>query len=392
MRNIYLFNPENDLAIAHGKKRYDAPKSARRLASDMSLLPLWYAQNDSNSLIITQSSVPSDYQKELFEALHIGAKLVSENEYIYHSDDVFHPWGWSLALKDRLERWAGGDVVTPDLSTYRRLSGRQFAVFVLKELRSLNRLDGSVLIPIVGASLPKLAEATLEFGNPCLMKAPWSGSGKGLLWAYDGWTERVSAWCNNILKRQGEVVCEPCYAKVQDFAMEFRIQNSQLSFVGYSYFQTDDSGTYRGNLLASDAHIEQLLSSWLPVEVLHETCAALLEILSLHLAPYYEGFFGIDMMVCEKEGRYFLHPCVELNLRFNMGLVSHALYENYVHPSSVGRYVVMHGRNSEELRSFSLQMQQEHPLEMADAKVAKGFFPLTYVGDESEYMAYCIVE
>ena len=198
-------------------------------------------------------------------------------------------------------------------------------------------------------------------------------------------------WSNHVLKRQGSVVCEPQYAKVQDFAMEFCVEQSQLSFVGYSYFQTDESGTYRGNLLASDERIEQKLSAWLPNPLLQTMRTALLSILSEYLAPFYEGYFGIDMMVCEAGGRYFLHPCVELNLRYNMGVVSHILFDRYVASTVEGEYTILHGRNSDELRAFCARMQAEHPLQIEQGRVTSGFLPLTYIGEGSEFLAYMVV-
>ena len=391
MRNIYLFNPENDLAIAHGKKRYDAPKAARRLAADMSLLPLWYAREDSGSLVLTPAEIPIDYHKAVLDALSVKMKWLSQDSYRFQLGDVFRPWGWSPALLERLEHLSGGNVTSPDLSVYRRLSGRQFAVFVLEQLRERGALDASVKIPVVAESLQELSSAVASFGSACLLKSPWSGSGKGLLWLRDGWTEKSALWSNHVLKRQGSVVCEPQYAKVQDFAMEFCVERSQLSFVGYSYFQTDESGTYRGNLLASDERIEQKLSAWLPISLLRSACASLLAILSECLAPSYEGYLGIDMMVCESDGRYFLHPCVELNLRYNMGVVSHILFERSVASDSEGEYTILHGRNSDELRLFCKRMQAEHPLLIEQGRVKSGFLPLTYIGEESEFLAYMVV-
>jgi len=43
MKEIYLFNPEHDLALAHGAHNYTAPPFARRLRYDLRLLPAWLA-------------------------------------------------------------------------------------------------------------------------------------------------------------------------------------------------------------------------------------------------------------------------------------------------------------------------------------------------------------
>lgn len=44
---LYCFNPEHDLAIANGNENFQAPESALLLASDLSLLPAWYAEEGS---------------------------------------------------------------------------------------------------------------------------------------------------------------------------------------------------------------------------------------------------------------------------------------------------------------------------------------------------------
>ena len=56
-------------------------------------------------------------------------------------------------------------------------------------------------------------------------------------------------------------------------------------------------------------------------------------------ATSYTGFLGVDMMVCrQKEGHpYAINPHVEINLRMNMGIVSHVLSDHFIVP--VGRDV-----------------------------------------------------
>ena len=43
VQELYIFNPENDLAIANGGMHYMAPPKARSIAYDLSMLPMWYA-------------------------------------------------------------------------------------------------------------------------------------------------------------------------------------------------------------------------------------------------------------------------------------------------------------------------------------------------------------
>ena len=50
MEALYLFNPENDMALACGDPYYMAPASARRMAAELSVLPAWYAEQGRNCM------------------------------------------------------------------------------------------------------------------------------------------------------------------------------------------------------------------------------------------------------------------------------------------------------------------------------------------------------
>ncbi len=41
---LYVFNPDTDMALANNEENYIAPASVRRMAQDLALLPIWYAQ------------------------------------------------------------------------------------------------------------------------------------------------------------------------------------------------------------------------------------------------------------------------------------------------------------------------------------------------------------
>ena len=40
---LYVFNPDTDMALANNEENYMAPASACRMAQDLALLPVWYA-------------------------------------------------------------------------------------------------------------------------------------------------------------------------------------------------------------------------------------------------------------------------------------------------------------------------------------------------------------
>ena len=64
-----------------------------------------------------------------------------------------------------------------------------------------------------------------------MLKAPLSGSGKGLNWCKGIFTTFISGWCARVAASQGGVVGEPIYNKVEDFAMEFYADRICTAFV-----------------------------------------------------------------------------------------------------------------------------------------------------------------
>ena len=62
---LYIFNPEHDLALASGETNYMAPASARQMASELALLPMWYAEE--GSVVLAPSAYNLDYVKKIQE-------------------------------------------------------------------------------------------------------------------------------------------------------------------------------------------------------------------------------------------------------------------------------------------------------------------------------------
>ncbi len=66
---MYIFNPENDLALANFSPHFTAPLSALKMRSDLAMLPLWYAPD--GALIIAKGELNSKLLSELKEVLPI---------------------------------------------------------------------------------------------------------------------------------------------------------------------------------------------------------------------------------------------------------------------------------------------------------------------------------
>jgi hypothetical protein len=110
--------------------------------------------------------------------------------------------------------------------------------------------------------------------------------------------------------------------------------------------------------------------------------------LGLLMSDAYIGYLGVDMMICKDDEGYKVHPCVEVNLRMNMGVVSRLFYDNYVCEGAEGRYVIEYfPKNGEALR-FHEAMQKECPLEMENGQVKRGYLSLTPVFDDTSYQIF----
>ena len=65
---LYLFNPDQDLALASGEINYMPPASARRMAEELALLPVWFADRPCSVL------APSAYNQSFLEEMcHAGS-------------------------------------------------------------------------------------------------------------------------------------------------------------------------------------------------------------------------------------------------------------------------------------------------------------------------------
>ena len=294
------------------------------------------------------------------------------------------PWGWSPALKHRL----GMDMVRGvDVETLRGLSSRMTAVSLLPKLR----IEGTIGESYWLTSLENVSAFSLKHGR-VLLKAPWSGSGKGIQPLCGLPDDNLQGWIRRIIATQGGVVGEPFYEKVKDFAMEFKAEGQDVAFAGYSLFETDARGIYKENFLASDATIEEMLSEYVSRDVLHAIRKSLLQELSLLLGGSYQGYLGVDMMIVRgEEGKYLVHPCVEVNLRMNMGVVSRLLFDRFMFPEAVGHYVIeFFPQRGEALKAHEKLMSQ-HTLVMEGERVRAGYLPLVPVFEDTNYLIYVII-
>ncbi|WP_336533437.1 hypothetical protein [Bacteroides acidifaciens] len=387
---LYLFNPEHDLALASGEANYMAPASARRMASELALLPMWYAEE--GSAVLAPSAYNLDYVKKIQELLGLSVDLITDPELAIEQDLDIRPWGWDVALRKRLSVLGVDEVLLPSmgqLNDLREYSHRSKAVALLPELQLNEYFCGESYY----LKTPEEWKRFVEGRKECLLKAPLSGSGKGLNWCKGIFTPFISGWCTRVAASQGGVIAEPIYNKVEDFAMEFYSDGAgELTFVGYSLFHTGKSGMYEGNCLLSNEAIRKQLAQYIPLEALMDLENCLKYRLSALVGTVYKGYLGVDMMICrfpENEKPVFrIHPCVEINLRMNMGVIARFLHDRYVRPGSTGRFVIDYHPSEGEALQEHERMSATYPLESREGRVYSGYLPLVPVHRRSCYRAW----
>lgn len=176
--------------------------------------------------------------------------------------------------------------------------------------------------------------------------------------------------------------------------MEFHSSgDGRFNFIGYSQFRTGGSGAYEGNRLISNAAIEQNLSEYVPVGELDKLRNRLERELSLHFGSVYNGYLGVDMMICRfpESPAYRIHPCVEINLRMNMGVVARHLYDRYICPSSTGIFQIDYAPSDGAAWNAHTAMAETYPLEMGQGRIRSGYLPLVPVYKKSKYRAWILV-
>ena len=285
----------------------------------------------------------------------------------------------------------GFDAILPcddSIASIRELSSRKSSIKILSALKE-HGIDTPPLPRY--CTLPDDVASFVNGRPRCVLKAPWSGSGKGIAWGIGRVETPVEHFYKGVIRRQGGVVCEEFLSGKVEFAMEFFTDGDAVSFAGYSLFKSF-KGSYSGNILASDSAIEQFLLQYIEPDELMKVKEALPGVLrELLCGSGYVGYFGVDMMIYESDGILHLNPCMELNLRMNMGMVSRIFFDRYVADGSKGEYRVNFYKKPGEAIAAHIADSDAFPLEITDGRIASGYLNLSPVTASSRYSVSVVV-
>ena len=316
---LHIFNPEHDIALACNLAQFTPPHAARQLRADLGFLPALWADDGDFVLVDNVESAligKRHLTRYMADVCFVGIDSLKQMQEMNVTPS---PWGWDKALAHRLRKAGLTNAVPSDdkLGAIRIMSSRRWAAeHLLKPLvASDNRYVGEA---IHTTTFP--AEIT---ALPRVLKAPWSSSGRGIRYEMTpADTARHTSWARNVISRQTGLMVEPYFNKVEDFGMEFEsLSDGTIVYRGLSLFRTTN-GAYNGSIIATEKAKQQLLSRYVSADLLQLTQNRITNILTGLLKNFYEGPFGVDMMIVTYNGEIKLHPCVELNLRRTMGHVA----------------------------------------------------------------------
>ena len=324
MVDVYLFNPEHDLALAHGAHNYTAPPFARQLRHDLRLLPSWLAP--AGAYIAIPDDCPIDEDRRWLQDRDLDVEPIHMSRIADLGPCRIHPWGWNATVRHQLlAHGVTSDCLPGDeeLEWIRRLSHRRMTI-------ALHQALGCTFSPCpVELTTVEEVSAFMSRHPGCYLKMPWSGSGKGIYRVIDPQLDKhVPRWIGGGLRRQGSLLCEVGLDRVQDFAIECECRDGKTLLTGYSIFFNDFHSQFDSGRVEPREELHGLLQGMYPD--LDPVIGQVLMAIDDLVAPHYNGPLGIDMMLYrDKNGKMAINPCVEINLRMTMGMVTAAMGDRH---------------------------------------------------------------
>lgn len=397
---VHYFNPGHETAVLLGLENYTPPANVNRMIRELAYLPAWYA--DKNDLVYMKDNAFPQFLSSLPKELKPFPKAISQKELRLKKTVLPEmeaaPWGLSphsLHMFQELKRNYQMNMFVPEWKKeYFNLTGRQTAAECLDLIR-LKLPD--LPLPVTPKFCRRIREVEkyqILQNAPFVVKTPYSSSGRGLLWLPERrLTAKERIWIDGAFKKQGTVSIECGLNKIQDFAMEFYSDgDGNITFEGISVFGTEQQGSYSGNILGNQVYLRNLITKWVKEEVYYQIKNTVTEVLQSVYGSVYKGYLGVDMFVYKtKRDAYEIHPCVEINMRYTMGMVAIRLSEKYLATTTVGDFHVTYEKTPGEAYERHRFMEKTYPLVIENGKIKEGYLALCPVAEDTKYRAYILV-
>ena len=403
MQQLYLFNPGHEMEILCGKSHYTPPYSVQKMSTDLEMVPVWYGGAGSFTLVRNPlasqfiASLPKVFRTSLSSPmiLNLMMKELYRRKKLGEKPKLppltANIWGISPRSLDTFKelKQAGMEIEIPEWKEeYVQLTNRQTSALCLERLQDTIPITPRLQIPVFCKELKELDDYMAKNTPPHVLKTPFSSSGRGLYWIDDNKLDaRALSWVNSSLKKQGTVSVEPALSRIFDFAAAFYSDGKgNVNYLGLSIFETQSKGRFVGCMLGTQEMLLQRLNEYISPEDFQFLAEQICTILNEVVGHTYCGYLGVDMFIYKtQDGDYAVHPFVELNLRYTIGLVAMQISRQFIHPKSQGMLqtisYVYDAMNEHQ------RMRTEAPLVLENNLIRSGYLSLCPVGPDTRYMA-----
>ncbi|WP_291860695.1 hypothetical protein [Marinilabilia sp.] len=389
---LFYFNPTNEMAIANGEVSYMPPRHLHHFEMDMTALP-WLLGTENDFVLARQKEGNSISHLEQFDwGLPTLVSSPDELPAIAQNNLWFSPWGWSPAVYRHFRPYLPFSHPQWDSHPFAKWEKR-LAETLSREtsyllLNAVTRIKNANPEEYALISLPEMPMEIYDEENlpdilrnsspPLIVKTPFSASGRGLFRIRNQEdAPEKSQWVKGMLKRQGKIYVEKMLNKIQDVSFQFYMNKEEITFLGHNFFYTEPSGQFAGCAIGEPETPSALFRDQ---QMIYEAIAQASELLQegmkkITLNHRYTGPAGVDGIFIEDErSRLKLQPCLEINLRYNMGYAN-VLLKQKMHPLAKGTWKT--GIFAKEgWQEFCENEAKKNPVKMLDAKPIKGFIPL----------------
>ena len=401
---VFIYNPTCEIAIANGTLSFMPNKTLTQFESDLDVLPLYFM--DENDVLLVRQ-IPDE--KFLNTLLNAGISLpkfrllksaLQDHNFINLPKKSLQAWGWSPRIHHLLKPFkqsCGEEFLNQPNAfwkdEHRELYGRETGLKVLKSFLEDSRSDKYIsnnLIARVCTCVEEI-ESLIEEWKQIVIKAPLSSSGRGLQVLRKSYlNDSIIQWINGTLEAQGYVTVEALLDKKHDFSLQYFCDGKgNLDSIGTGFFETNTNGQYQGNILGG---MPKCMRDDLPeseIKYLSEKISRAIK--TSDIAMNYTGYLGVDCMLFDDiNGDRKIQPCVEINLRYNMGILA-LILDKYLAAETSGAFKMIFKPKS-TFDVFHEEMQKKHPFEMKDGKWFKGYLPLVSPYQNKNFGAYILLE
>jgi len=367
---------------------------------DLAILPFVFCTE--NDFVLTETPPSNVFLQKLEKFGFDLPRFCSLAELETHpidSFDAIYPWGWSpsthFKLKNLKEKCAFQFKEVPVYnwkSDHKLLFERSTSLDLLTGMLNNNPPNWFISKEMIGSKVTSFEEIELLQAkhSPLVLKAPMSSSGRGIQIIRNSKLNTSNKqWISGVLKQQSYLIAEPFLEKLIDLSFQFQVlPNSQIEYLGFSVFETNSNGQYRGTLIHPD------LKMIVPEEnasELMETISITADIISSALgksnyATLHRGFLGVDAMIFKDQKSLIMQPCIEINSRMNMGILTMFL-ERRIHPDSIGKFELFYGP-ANGYCDFVDKQSLLNPPKFKQEKIFSGFLPLVEPNPKNKFGAY----